>query len=58
MPDYQFPLVVIRGATDHGTMLQHIKRLDDLPDAGRRIFNLILGKVIKDSVKIIAYFRS
>ncbi len=42
-PDHQLALVVIRRATNHGIVLQHIERLDDLPDAQHRIFNLILG---------------
>src|SRR3989338_3235152 len=56
-PDHQFPLVVIRGAANHGIVLQHVERLDDLPDAQHRIFNLILGQVIEDAIKIIPHLR-
>ena len=56
-PDHQFALVVIRGAADQGVVLQHVERLDDFPNAQRRIFNLILGKVIEDVIKIIPYLR-
>lgn len=56
-PYHKFSFVVICGATNHGVVLQHIQRLDDFPNAQRRIFNLILGEMIKDAIKIIPYFR-
>lgn len=55
LADHQFPLVVIYRAANQGIVLQHIDRLDDLPDARCRIFNLIPGQMIEDAVKVIPH---
>ena len=57
LPDYEFPLAVIDRTTDLRAVLQHIERLDDLPNTRAGIFDLIAGKVIEDTIEILADFR-
>jgi hypothetical protein len=44
-----------RGAPDLGVPLQHVERLDDLPDPLRCVRDFVAGQGIQDPVEIVAH---
>lgn len=51
--DYKLALVSGRRTSDLGVGLQDVQRFDDLAHARYRVFKIMLGEVVEDSIKII-----
>ncbi len=57
LPNYQFPLAVTDGAADPRVVFKHVEGVDYFPNAQIRIFNLVLGEVVEDAIKILPNLR-
>jgi hypothetical protein len=57
LPDHQFPLAVADGAADPRVVFKDVEGVDYFQNAQIRVFNLVLGEVVEDTIKILPHLR-
>ena len=57
LADHQFPLAVTDGAADPRVVFEYVESVDYFQNTQIRVFDLVLGQVVEDAIKIIPYLR-